>query len=156
MFPKAQEISKKIKNKPLSTIFIIFLLLVMSFILLTPGLNTILLGIIFAYLIWPISVRLEPFLKFKSLSVVVVAMLIFILPLILIIWLLINQIFAITLVTVGNIDISYLNDTDNLLTHLNNLVDRLPLYFQPFLETILDDADRLIRQIIGVIAAYIF
>lgn len=155
MFPKAKDLSKKLKNKPISTIFVISVLLILSFILLTPGINTILLGAVFAYLVRPISKKLEPFLKFRSFSVVI-AMIVLILPLILIIWLLLNQIFVIALATIGATDITNLNYADNLLIYFNNLVDSLPPYLQPIVNPVVDDADRLIIQALNTVASYLF
>ncbi len=55
-----------LKSTVTSAIFVILILVVISAFVLTPMLSMIILGAIFAYAIRPISSRMEPYLKFKS------------------------------------------------------------------------------------------
>ncbi len=55
-----------IKDTLTSAFFIVFILLLLSLLALTPLISMIMLAAIFAYVIRPISLRMEPYLKFKS------------------------------------------------------------------------------------------
>lgn len=79
----------RLKGTMTSGVFILLALLILSFLVLAPVVNMIILGAIFAYGLRPISRKIEPFLKFRSLSIVV-AMVILIIPLIIIIAVCIN------------------------------------------------------------------
>lgn len=78
-----------------SAIFVIIILVVLSVLVLTPMLSMIILGAIFAYAIRPLSRRMEPYLKFRSVAIIV-GMIIVILPLIAILILFINTLIAST------------------------------------------------------------
>ena len=82
-----------LKSTVTSAIFIIIILVVFSALLLTPMLSMIILGAIFAYAILPLSVRMEPYLKFRSVAIFV-GMIIVIIPLIAISILFINTIIS--------------------------------------------------------------
>ncbi|WP_048191697.1 AI-2E family transporter [Methanobacterium sp. SMA-27] len=84
-----------IKNNLTSAIFVIIILVIFSALVLTPMLSMIILGAIFAYAIRPLSNRMEPYLKYKSIAIFV-GMIIVIIPLIAIIILFINTIIAST------------------------------------------------------------
>jgi predicted PurR-regulated permease PerM len=70
--------------------FIIAILIVLSFFVLTPMISMIILGAVFAYVIRPISNKMLPYLKFETLSVII-AMILVILPLIAIVAIIINS-----------------------------------------------------------------
>lgn len=71
----------KLKGTITSAFFIILILLILSLIVLSPFLNIIIIGAVFAYAIQPLSQKMEPFLRYKSLAIIV-AMILVILPLI--------------------------------------------------------------------------
>jgi predicted PurR-regulated permease PerM len=79
------------KNTITSALFIILILVILSAFILTPMLSMIILGAIFAYAIRPISRWMEPYLKFRSITIFVV-MIIVIIPLVAILFLFINTI----------------------------------------------------------------
>ncbi len=79
------------KSTVTSAIFVILILVVISAFVLTPMLSMIILGGIFAYAIRPISSRMEPYIKFKSVTIFL-GMIIVIIPLIAILILFINTI----------------------------------------------------------------
>ena len=89
-----------LKGTVTSAIFIIIILLVISTLVLTPMLSMIILGGIFAYAIRPLSSRMEPYLKFRSISIFI-GMIIVIIPLIAILIIFINTIIASTPTFVG-------------------------------------------------------
>src|ERR1035441_10624117 len=82
-----------LKSTVTSAIFVILILVVLSAFVLTPMFSMIILGAIFAYAIRPISSRMEPYLKFKSVTIFL-GMIIVIIPLIAILILFINTIVA--------------------------------------------------------------
>jgi predicted PurR-regulated permease PerM len=84
-----------LKSTVTSAIFIIIILVVISTLVLTPMLSMIILGGIFAYAIRPLSRRMEPYLKFRSVAIFV-GMIIVIIPLIAILIIFINTIIAST------------------------------------------------------------
>jgi len=82
--------SYRIKGTVTSAIFVVAVLLLMSFFVLTPVFSAIILGAVFAYGIRPISKRMLPYLKFETVSIIL-AMAIVILPLIALILIIINS-----------------------------------------------------------------
>ena len=82
-----------LKGTVTSAIFIIIILVIFSAIVLTPMLSMIILGAIFAYAIRPLSNRLEPYVKFRSVAIFI-GMIIVIIPLIAILILFINTLIA--------------------------------------------------------------
>lgn len=80
----------KLKSTILSAIFIITALLVLSFFVLTPLISMIILGAVFAYVIRPVSSKMLPYLKLKTVSIIT-AMILVILPLIAVLVIIINS-----------------------------------------------------------------
>ena len=81
----------KLKGTLTSYTFIVLALLILSFFVLTPMISMIILGILFAYAIRPISSKLLPYLKFETVSIIT-SMIILLLPLFAILVLTINSI----------------------------------------------------------------
>jgi len=103
----------KLKGTLTSSIFIVLILLVLSLLVITPMLNMVILGAIFAYGVRPISHRMEPFLKFRSVAIVL-AMVIVILPLIFVIIVSVNALTETTPALYGlvkNLNLTNLNAT---------------------------------------------
>ena len=84
-----------IKNNLTSAIFVIIILVIFSVLVLTPMLSMIILGAIFAYAIRPLSNRMEPYIKYRSIAIFI-GMIIVIIPLIAVMTLFIHTIVAIT------------------------------------------------------------
>ena len=82
-----------LKGTVTSAIFIIIILVILSALVLTPMISMIILGAIFAYAIRPLSNRLEPYVKFRSVAIFI-GMIIVIIPLIAILILFINTLIA--------------------------------------------------------------
>jgi len=74
----------KIKGTLTSALFVVSVLLILSLLVLTPMLSMIILAGVFAYAVRPIARRMEPFLRYQSLAIMV-AMVVVILPLIIIV-----------------------------------------------------------------------
>lgn len=105
----------KLKGTLTSAIFVVLILIIASFFVLSPLISMIILGAIFAYAIRPISCRMNPYLKFESVSIFV-AMILVITPLILIIAFIISTIIDSAPVIMGaasNVDAGSLNQTIN-------------------------------------------
>lgn len=103
-----------LKDNLTSAIFIIIILMVASAILLTPMLSMVILGAIFAYAIRPLSRRMEPYLRFRSIAIFV-GMIIVIFPLIIILLIFLNTIISAApslVVFVKNLNLSSLNSTN--------------------------------------------
>ena len=80
----------RLKGTVTSAVFVVLVLLIMSFFVLTPVFSAIILGAVFAYGIRPISKRMLPYLKFETISIIL-SMVIVILPLIVLIIFIINS-----------------------------------------------------------------
>ena len=61
----------KIKGTLTSALFVVAVLLVLSLVVLTPMLSMIVLAAVFAYVVRPIARKLQPFLRFQSLAILV-------------------------------------------------------------------------------------
>lgn len=102
-----------VKETLSSAIFIIIILALISVFLLTPMISMIILGGIFAYAIRPLSSRMEPYLKFKSIAIFI-GMIVVIIPLIAILILFINTLISsapVFLSFVKSFNISSINST---------------------------------------------
>lgn len=105
----------KLKGTLTSAFFVVLILLVLSFIVLTPMISMIILGAAFAYVIRPLSLKMEPSLKFRSIAIVV-AMIIIIIPLIILLIIIINSIvqsIPSIILFVKNIDLNSVNIHNN-------------------------------------------
>lgn len=80
----------RLKGTVTSAVFVVLVLLVMSFFVLTPVFSAIILGAVFAYGIRPISRRMLPYLKFETITIIL-SMALVILPLIVLIIIIINS-----------------------------------------------------------------
>jgi len=80
----------RLKGTVTSAVFVVLVLLVMSFFVLTPVFSAIILGAVFAYGIRPISRRMLPYLKFEIVTIIL-SMTLVILPLIVLIIIIINS-----------------------------------------------------------------
>lgn len=74
----------KLKGTFTSSLFLVLILILLSLVVLSPILKMIILGAIFAYGLRPLSQKMEPYLRFNSLSIIL-AMVLIILPLIVLI-----------------------------------------------------------------------
>ena len=112
-FISVKKMINGLKNDITSAIFIIMVLVVISIFLLTPMLSMVILGAIFAYAIRPLSRRMEPYLKFRSIAIFV-GMIIVIIPLIIILLIFINTIISAApalIIFVKNLNLSSINST---------------------------------------------
>ncbi len=80
----------RLKGTVTSAVFVVMVLLIMSFFVLTPVFSAIILGAVFAYGIRPISNKMLPYLKFETVTIIL-SMVLVILPLIVLIIIIINS-----------------------------------------------------------------
>ena len=126
----------KLKGTLTSAMFIVVILLIFSLIVMIPVLNMVLIGAIFAYGIRPISRRINPYIKYKSVSISI-AMILVILPLIAVIALSINTLIESAPSIVSMIKGLDLNSTSvQLVPYQNYIPDSFQSYTDSFLATI--------------------
>jgi predicted PurR-regulated permease PerM len=143
----------KLKGTLTSAFFIIIVLLVLSVLVLTPFISMILLGAIFAYVIRPISRRLEPNLKFRSLTIVV-AMIMVIIPLIILLIIVFNGLIESVpsiIYFVKSLDLTNLNSTNaqNSTLIQNYVPSSLYPYIGSSLNAINLEVTEILRSILG-------
>ncbi|MDI6644676.1 MAG: AI-2E family transporter [Methanobacteriaceae archaeon] len=125
----------KLKGTLTSAMFIVLILLIFSLVVMMPVLNMVIIGAIFAYGIRPISRRIDPYIKYKSLSISI-AMVIVIIPLIGII-----AYSIITLIESAPSMVSIIkgldfNSTAQMLPYQNYIPESFQSYTDSFLATI--------------------
>ncbi len=147
--------NKTLKGTLTSVFFVVLVLLLLSFLVLTPLISMILLGAIFAYVIRPISGRMEPFLKFRSLAILV-AMVIVIIPLIALLIIVINGLLQSVPSIIGfakSIDIIGMNSTEaQNYTLVKNYV---PTSFYPYISSSLSAINLEVTDILRRILEYL-
>ncbi|MDP3033481.1 MAG: AI-2E family transporter [Methanobacteriaceae archaeon] len=144
----------KLKGTLTSAIFVVLILIIASFFVLSPLISMIILGAIFAYAIRPISSRMNPYLKFESVSIFV-AMILVITPLILIIAFSIITIIDSAPVIMGaasNVDAGSLNQTINQTS--TQIAGYIPGAFQPSANSIINGVKSLINAGLNVVLGY--
>lgn len=144
----------KLKGTVTSAIFVVLILIIASFLVLYPLMSMILLGAIFAYAIRPLSRKMNPYLKFESVSIIV-AMILVILPLIALIAFSISTIISSAPAIMGaasNVDTASLNQTINQTS--NQIAGYVPGAFQPSANTIIEGIKSLIYQGLNALVGY--
>ncbi|MDO8869183.1 MAG: AI-2E family transporter [Methanobacteriaceae archaeon] len=144
----------KLKGTLTSAIFVVLILIIASFFVLSPLISMIILGAIFAYAIRPISGRMNPYLKFESVSIFL-AMMLVITPLILIIAFSISTIIDSAPVIMGaasNVDAGSLNQTINQTS--TQIASYIPGAFQPSANSIINGFKSLINAGLNVVLGY--
>jgi predicted PurR-regulated permease PerM len=144
-----------LKDTLTSAFFIVLVLLGLSLLVLTPLISMILLGAIFAYLIRPISRRMEPSMKYKSVAVFV-AMILVIIPMIALLVVIINGIIQTIPTVIGFA--SSLN-----LTHLNSssiqnyplIKQYVPTSFYPYIDSTIGALNVEVTNILRGILDYL-
>ena len=141
--------SYRIKGTVTSAVFVVAVLLLMSFFVLTPVFSAIILGAVFAYGIRPISKRMLPYLKFETVSIIV-SMILVILPLIVLIIIVINSsIESIPLLTgiVNNANLGSINDS--------TIQQYVPSGYQTYVGSFLNTAHAALGDILKSILTYL-
>lgn len=145
----------KLKGTFTSAIFIVLFLMLMSLVVLTPMLSMIILGAIFAYGIRPIARKIEPYLKFRSVAIVI-AMIIVILPLILILVFSINSIAQsapVIAATAKNIDLNSLNSTN--IQSSTMVQQYLPAEMYPYINSFMNTVNVQLLDVAKSVTGYL-
>lgn len=152
---KSDNMYYKLKDTLTSAFFIVIVLLGLSLLVLTPLASMILLGAIFAYLIRPISRRLEPTVKYKSVAVFV-GMVLIIIPMIALLAVLINGIIqTIPSITqfVNSLHLTSLNSTS--IQNYPLIKHNVPPGFYPYLDSSIGTVNVEITNILRSVLDYI-
>jgi len=144
----------KLKGTITSSIFIILILLILSLLVLTPMLNMIILGVIFAYGIRPISAKMEPFLKYRSITIII-AMIIVILPLIAIIILSVDALVQSAPSIVNLLNKFQLNNFNSTSIENTLIQQYVPENFQSYIDSSLNAINLTVTDILRGILNYI-
>lgn len=142
-----------LKDALTSVGFIIIALLALSFFVLIPMLSMIILGIVFAYGVRPISKRMMPYLKFETISIII-AMILIILPLIIIVAIIINSLIDSAPAIVGvakSSDLGSINST--------TIQQLLPAGFQTYTGTLIQGikagVESIMLNMLNYIVSYV-
>ncbi|MGC9516556.1 MAG: AI-2E family transporter [Methanomicrobiales archaeon] len=146
----------KLKGTLTSAVFVVILLLIFSLVVITPVLNMLLIGAIFAYGIRPISRRIDPYIKYKSLSISI-AMIIVIIPLIAIIAVSINTLIESAPSMVSLIKSVNLNSTSiqETIPYQNYIPNTLQSYTDSFISTINLQIADILRGILDYLINFV-
>lgn len=131
-------------------VLILILLIGLSFGIITPVIDMILLGAIFSYGLKPVSKKIETKIKFKSISVII-AIIIVLIPLILLIAYILFQTAEFALQFINNTAVNM--DKNQLLLFLNQ---NLPTQYHSYIDTIITEFYTILSSILKGILNYIF
>nr|WP_319374040.1 AI-2E family transporter [uncultured Methanobacterium sp.] len=145
----------KIKGTLTSALFVLAVLLILSMVVLTPMLSMIVLAAVFAYVVRPIARRLQPFLRFQSLAILV-AMAVVILPLILLVIYCIDSLIhsapaLITAAKASNIG----NLTTSSLQNSSQFTQYFPVNMNPYMGSASGVVETAVSDILKGIASYL-
>ena len=145
----------KLKGTITSAFFVLLVLLILSFLVLTPMLSMIILALVFAYLVRPVSRKMEPHLKYRSLSITF-AMILIVLPLISIIIFLIASVVQSTPAVIGLIKSLQLSNINSTSIQNYPLVKQyIPPSFYPYFGSLFSTLDAALSDILRAILGYL-
>jgi predicted PurR-regulated permease PerM len=151
----------KLKETATSGWFIVLILLIISFFVITPMVTMVILGAIFAYAIRPISNKLLPYLKFKTFTVIL-SMVIVILPLILILILILNSIAETAPAVIGLVKSTNITSINSTTIQQYPLIQQyVPLEYHSYINSLFnylnvalaDVAKRLLNYIVETVGS---
>ncbi|MBU4534712.1 MAG: AI-2E family transporter [Euryarchaeota archaeon] len=145
----------KLKGTFTSSAFVVLILILFSLVVLSPILNMIIIGAIFAYGLRPLSQKMEPYLHYNSLSIIM-AMVIIILPLIVLIIFSIESLIQVLPNVVG---VAQSSASSNQMNQLNStfsdLTILIPDSFQSFINPAWGTLNSFIKDIFVAILNYL-
>ena len=144
----------KLKGTLTSAVFVVLILLIASLFVLSPLLSMIMLGAIFAYAIRPLSQRMNPYLRYESVSIFV-AMILVILPLIAVIIFSITTIISSGPAIMGlasNVDAGNINQTINQTS--TQIAGYVPDAFSPSANSIINGLKSIISAGLTALLGY--
>jgi len=145
----------KIKGTLTSAIFVMAVLLILSLLILTPMLSMLILAAVFAYAVRPIARRLQPYLKFQSLAIMV-AMVVVILPIIIILIYCIDSLIqsAPTIITAAK-SMNIGNLTTDSIQNSPQFQQYIPASTYPYLGSVSGFWETALSDILRGVAAYL-
>jgi predicted PurR-regulated permease PerM len=145
----------KLKGTITSAFFVLLVLLILSFLVLTPMLSMLILALVFAYLVRPVSRKIEPQLKYRSLSITF-AMILIVLPVIAIIVFLIASVVQSTPALIGVIKSLHLSNVNSTSIQSYPLVKQyIPPSFYPYFGSFFSTLDATLSDILRAILGYL-
>lgn len=145
----------KLKGTLTSAVFVVSALIIVSFFVLTPVFSAIILSMVFAYGIRPISKKMLPYLKFETVSIIL-SMIIVILPLIALIIIIINSLIESTPLIVETVKNANLDSINTGTIQQYPLVQQyMPAEFQTYIDSFLNAINVGIRTILRNILDYL-
>jgi len=152
---KADNMNYRLKGTVTSALFVVSILLLLSFFVLTPVFSAIILSAVFAYGIRPISKKMLPYLKFETISIIM-SMVIVILPLIVIIIIIINSLIESTPLIVEIVKNAGLSNISSSTIQQYPLVQQyVPAGFQAYIDSFLNAVNVGVGDILRNIFNYI-
>jgi predicted PurR-regulated permease PerM len=145
----------KLKGTVTSAIFVVSVLLIISFFVLTPVFSTIILSAVVAYGIRLISKKMLPYLKYETLSILV-SMAMVILPLIVLIIIIVNSLIESTPLIVGIVKSANLGSINASTIQQYPLVQQyMPAGFQAYMDSFLNAVNVGLGDILRNILNYL-
>ena len=146
----------RLKGTVTSAVFVVGVLLIMSFFVLTPVFSAIILGAVFAYGIRPISKKILPYLKFETISIIL-SMIIVILPLIVLLIIIINSLIESAPLIVGIVKNAGLGNISASTIQQYPLVQQYaPAGFETYIDSFLNTINVGLGDILRNILNYFF
>ena len=144
----------RLKGTVTSAVFVVAVLLVMSFFVLTPVFSAIIMGAVFAYGIRPISRKILPYVKFETISIIL-SMAVVILPLIVLIIIIINSLIESTPLIVGIVKNANLGSINSSTIQQYPLVQHyIPVDFQTYIHSFLNSINVGLGDILRNVLTY--
>ena len=145
----------KLKGTIASVFFVLLVLSILSILVLTPMLSMIILALVFAYLVRPISSKMEPHIKYRSLSITL-AMILIVLPLIAIIIFLVASVVQSIPAQIGLIKSLHLNNLNSTTIQSYPLVKQyIPPIFYPYFGSFFSSLDLVLSDILRALLGYL-
>lgn len=145
----------KIKGTLTSALFVVVVLLILSLLVLTPMLSMIILAGVFAYAVRPIARRLEPFLRYQSLAIMV-AMVVVILPLIIIVIYCIDALIQSAPLVISAVKATNLgNLTTSSIQNSPQFTQYVPNSLYPYLGSATGVVETVLSDILRGVASYL-
>jgi predicted PurR-regulated permease PerM len=139
----------------ISAFLVLLILLILSLLVLTPMLSMIILALLFAYLVRPLSKKMEPHLKYRSLSITF-AMIIIVLPLIAVIIFLIVSVVQSIPAQIGVIKSLHLSNLNSTSIQSYPLVKQyIPPSFYPYFGSFFSSLDLALSDILRALLGYL-
>lgn len=145
----------KIKGTFTSSLFIVLILTLLSFWVLTPMISMIILGAIFAYAIRPISAKLLPYLKFETITIILSMALLF-LPIFIILGIVINSIIETAPAIAGVVKSANITNINSTTVQQYPVVQQyVPPEYQSYITSLFNSINAILSDIFRRLLNYL-